>query len=169
MRWQDLSLHSCLWPCTSRPDLRPQAAGKAVHRRRLHSVSGTTGTLNSAENGALLIHPRLEELVQAGAWGRWLHRARTPGHEPPARSLQQPCLELLPPRSPDLALWNDPRLLNIPSCFISFHFIVLEEGNGRENGFGWCFGSLSWGAAGAGWGEQGKRESAKIKEVGWLS
>lgn len=132
MRWQDLSLHSCLWPCTSRPDLPPQAAGKAVHRRRLHSVSGTTGTLNSAENGALLIHRRLEELVQAGAWGRWLHRARTPGHEPPAHSLQQPCLELLPPQSPDLALWNDPRLLNLPSCFISFYCIGRGQREGKR-------------------------------------
>lgn len=58
-----------------------------------------------------------------------------PRHKPPVRSLQQSCLEVLPPQSPNLTLWNDPRLKPL----FMFHFILLEEGEGRENGFGWCF------------------------------
>jgi len=45
------------------------------------------------------------------------------GHEPPTCSLQQRCLEVVPPRSPNLALWNDPRPLNLSSRFTPIYFI----------------------------------------------
>lgn len=124
----------------------------AMHRQTLPSPSGCWQRYSHKPSLKCFWHHQYVKLQKVGlclsttgweGWSSWYRlehgRQRKVVGQSPVCSLQQPCLEVLPPRSPNLGLWNDLRLLNLSSCFILFYFILLEEGKRKENGFCWCF------------------------------